>query len=130
MLQCGNLIYGNNQSSVCFADRFLTDVATQTSLRVNKHFCPVRLDAEALFDYPFCVMSGNESFALSEKERDQLRKYLYARRLSAGQPGLFGREMGPVFPGRNQGLLPAILVTEDSDDPSYFFDGKPDHPAD
>ena len=76
LLQCGNLIYAGNKSSVCFADNFLSDVAGQTNLKVNKKFCPVRLDAEALFDYPFCVMSGNESFALTQKERDQLRKYL------------------------------------------------------
>jgi hypothetical protein len=76
LLQCGNLIYAGNQSSVCFADRFLSDVAQQTNLRVNRRFCPVRLDAEAVFDYPFCVMSGNENFTLAEKERKQLRKYL------------------------------------------------------
>ena len=76
LLQCGNLIYAGNQSSVCFADHFLTDVAAKTNLRVNKKFCPVRLDAEALFDFPFCVMSGNENFALSDKERGQLRKFL------------------------------------------------------
>jgi len=76
LLQCGNLIYGANQSSVCFADRFLSEVARQTNLRVNPRFCPVRLDAEALFDFPFCVMSGNETFALNEKERNQLRRYL------------------------------------------------------
>lgn len=76
LLQCGNLTYAGNKSSVCFADHFLTDVAKQTCLRVNPKFCPVRLDAEALFDYPFCVMSGNESFTLTPKERQQLRKYL------------------------------------------------------
>ncbi len=76
LLQCGNLIYADNRSSVCFADRFLTDVADQTCLRVNRKFCPVRLDSDALFDFPFCVMSGNESFALSEKERGQVRRFL------------------------------------------------------
>ena len=76
LLQCGNLIYAGNKSSVCFADRFLSEVARQTNLRVNQKFCPVRLDADALFDYPFCVMSGNENFSLSQKERQQLRKYL------------------------------------------------------
>lgn len=76
LLQCGNLIYAGNKTSVCFADRFLTDVSRQTNLRVNKKFCPVRLDSDALFDYPFCVMSGNENFSLSQKERNQLRKYL------------------------------------------------------
>ena len=76
LLQCGNLIYAGSQSSVCFADNFLTDVAAQTNLRVNKKFCPVRLDSEGLFDFPFCVMSGNENFSLPQKERDQVRKYL------------------------------------------------------
>src|SRR5580693_10065805 len=59
LLQCGNLTYAGNKSSVCFADNFLSDVAAQTNLKVNKKFCPVRLDADLLFDYPFCVMSGN-----------------------------------------------------------------------
>ncbi|MGD1083129.1 MAG: DUF4159 domain-containing protein [Verrucomicrobiota bacterium] len=76
LLQCGNLIYAGNKSSVCFADKFLTDVEAKTNLRVNKKFCPVRLDSDSLFDYPFCVMSGNDPFSLSQKERDQLRKYL------------------------------------------------------
>jgi hypothetical protein len=76
LLQCGNLVYGGNKSSVCFADRFLTDVSTQTTLKVNTRFCPVRLDAEGLFDFPFCVMSGNEDFKFTEAERTQLRKYL------------------------------------------------------
>jgi hypothetical protein len=76
LLQSGNLIYAGNKSSVCFADNFLADVAAQTNLKVNKTFCPVRLDVDALFDYPFCVMSGNENFSLTQKERQQLRKYL------------------------------------------------------
>lgn len=76
MLQCGNLIYADSRSSVCFADRFLAEVARQTHLRVNEKFCPVRLDSDALFDFPFCVMSGNERFSLSEKERQQLFIYV------------------------------------------------------
>lgn len=75
-LQCGNLIYCGNKSSVCFADRFLSEVGKATNLKVAKNFCPVRMETEALFDYPFCVMSGNESFSLSPKERNNLKKYL------------------------------------------------------
>lgn len=106
LLQCGNLIYAGNQSSVCFADRFLSDVAQQTNLRVNKKFCPVRLDAEAVFDYPFCVMSGNENFTLAEKERKQLRKYLAQGGFLLVSPGCsdekwdksFRQEMKVCFP--------------------------------
>jgi hypothetical protein len=87
VLQCGNLIYAGNRSSVCFADRFLTDVVEQTCLRVNRKFCPVRLDSEGVFDFPFCVMSGNESFSLSEKERNQVRKFLAQGGFLLASPG-------------------------------------------
>lgn len=106
LLQCGNLIYAGDKSSVCFADRFLTDVADQTSLRVNKKLLPVRVDAEALFDYPFCVMSGNEEFTLTAKEREQLRKYLTHGGFLLVSPGCsdekwdksFRQEMKLCFP--------------------------------
>src|SRR5437879_58027 len=37
-LQCGNLIYAGNKSSVCFSDKFLSDVAHDTSLNVGRNF--------------------------------------------------------------------------------------------
>ena len=106
LLQCGNLTYAGDKGSVCFADHFLTDVANSTSLKVNKKFCPVRLDAEALFDYPFCVMSGNENFNLIQKERQQLRKYLTQGGFLLVSPGCsdekwdksFRQEMKLCFP--------------------------------
>jgi hypothetical protein len=97
LLQCGNLIYAGNKSSVCFADRFLTDVSTQTTLKVNTRFCPVRLDAESLFDYPFCVMSGNDDFKLTEKERAQLRKYLTQGGFLLVSPGCSDEKWDKAF---------------------------------
>jgi len=106
LLQCGNLIYADNKSSVCFADRFLTDVAQRTCLKVNPKFCPVRLDSEALYDFPFCVMSGNEKFTLSQKERGQLRRFLTQGGFLLVSPGCsdevwdkaFRQELKVVFP--------------------------------
>ncbi|MBC8040162.1 MAG: DUF4159 domain-containing protein [Opitutaceae bacterium] len=76
MIPCGNLIYAGNRSSVCFADKFLTDAAGATTAKVEKHFRAVRLDADNLFDLPFCVFSGEEAFTLTERERKNLRHYL------------------------------------------------------
>lgn len=106
ILQCGNLTYAGNQSSVCFSENFLSEVAKQTSLKVNKKFCPVRLDADALFDYPFCVMSGNKSFTLTAKERQQMRKFLTQGGFLLVSPGCsdeawdkaFRQEMKVCFP--------------------------------
>ncbi len=114
LLECGNLIYSGNKSSVCFADRFLTDVDQQTNLRVNKKFCPVRLDSEALFDYPFAVMSGNENFSLTERERIQLRKYLLNGGFLLVSPGCsdtkwdraFRREIKICFPQYDLARIP------------------------
>lgn len=76
VLPCGNLIYAGSRSSVCFADKFLADVAGGTTLHVEKKFRAVRLDSDQLYDLPFCVMSGEESFTLTERERKNLRQYL------------------------------------------------------
>jgi hypothetical protein len=105
-LQCGNLIYAGNKSSVCFSDKFLSDVARDTSLNVGRSFCPVKLDADGLFDYPFCVFSGNESFTLTQKERDNLRKYVSDGGFILASPGCsdekwdaaFRRELKLCFP--------------------------------
>ena len=86
-LQCGNLVYAGNKSSICFADKFLTDVDQQTSLNAGKHFIPVRLDADNVFDFPFCVWSGEQDFTLTKKERDNLRKYLLNGGFILSSPG-------------------------------------------
>ena len=72
----GNFIYAGNRSSVCFADKFLADTAGSTSLTVENAFRSVRLDADATFDTPFCIFSGEDAFTLSERERANLRRYL------------------------------------------------------
>lgn len=75
-LQVGNLIYGKQQSSVCFADSFLKTVAEATTLDVGQQFIPVELGSPELFNLPFCIFSGEGSFTLSETERENLRTYL------------------------------------------------------
>jgi len=86
-IQCANLVYAGSKSSVCFADKFLSDVAKQTNLNVGKNFVPVRLDADTLFDFPFCVWSGEENFALTARERENLRKYLLNGGFVLSSPG-------------------------------------------
>lgn len=76
VIAVGNFIYSGNRSSVCFADKFLADAAEATTLPVEKGFRSVRLDADAVFDTPFCVFSGEEAFTLSDRERANLRRYL------------------------------------------------------
>lgn len=105
-LQCGNLIYAGNKSSVCFADHFLSDVAHDTNLKVARNFTSVRADAEALFDYPFCVMSGNESFTLTQKEQENFRKYLTYGGFLMASPGCSDEAWDRAFRTAIQQIFP------------------------
>jgi len=86
-LQCANLVYAGNKSSVCFADKFLSDVASDTNLNVGRNFIPVRLESDNLFDFPFAVWSGEGSFSLTKKDRENLRKYLLNGGFILSSPG-------------------------------------------
>src|SRR5436189_6207695 len=65
-IRCNNLIYANGQTSVCFADKFLSTAAEKTGLTVNPKFFPVKLESEAFFDSPFTVISGTGKFRFSD----------------------------------------------------------------
>ena len=77
-IQCGKITYSKNKTAVCFADKFLERFKTETHLEVAPKFKPVRLDSDEIFETPFCAWSGENSFRLTEKERDNLRAYLWA----------------------------------------------------
>lgn len=113
-LQCGNLVYAGNKSSICFADKFLGDVGKETSLHIGQTFVPVRLDADNVFDFPFCVWSGEQDFVLTKKERENLRKYLVQGGFILSSPGCsdpawdvaLRRELQLIFPEQHLAKLP------------------------
>jgi hypothetical protein len=111
-LQCGNLIYAGNKSSVCFADKFLSDVARDTSLHVAKNFAPVKLDSDGLFDFPFCVFSGEDSFTLTQKERENLRKYLLHGGFILASPGCSDSKWNKSFRNEIKLCFPEYSLTK------------------
>jgi hypothetical protein len=86
-IQCGNLMYGGTQTSVCFADHFLTLAASETKLHVRPNFLPVQLGSDAVFKTPFCVWSGEGAFTLRSQERENLQKYLKNGGFIVASPG-------------------------------------------
>lgn len=77
-LRVGNLIYAGGMTSVCFSDRFLTTLSSETGIPTVKRMRPVRLNsAVELNAYPFVIMNGQKSFTLLAKERTLLKKYLH-----------------------------------------------------
>ena len=75
-VECGNLIYAGTKTSKCFSDEFLTTVQQKTSISTERRFKPVKLASDELFKFPFVIMTGEGDFILTQKERDNLKKYL------------------------------------------------------
>ncbi len=105
-IRCGNLVYSGEQSSVCFADHFLSVVAQETGIAVEPHFAKVRLDDGELFSTPFCIFSGTGNFTLNEEEIENFRKYVRNGGFIVASPGCsdkewiqsFGRAFKTAFP--------------------------------
>jgi hypothetical protein len=76
VVQCANLVYAGVKSSVCFSDKFLDTVRRETYVKPELRFQTVKLAEDALFDFPFAVITGEGAFSMQEKERERLRAYL------------------------------------------------------
>jgi hypothetical protein len=74
-IECGNLIYAGTNTSKCFSDEFLTTVQQKTSIATERRFKAVKLAEEELFKIPFVIMTGENDFSLTAKERENLKKY-------------------------------------------------------
>jgi len=72
----GRLVYDDGKTAVCFADQFLATYARETKQNVRREYAEVRLDSDDLFKLPFVVLSGQEGFDLSDKEKKNLKKYI------------------------------------------------------
>lgn len=70
------LTYDDGKTAVCFADQFLTTFARETGQNVHRGFAQVALDSPKLFEYPFVLFSGQESFKLSDAEKRNLKRYI------------------------------------------------------
>jgi hypothetical protein len=108
-VQCANLVYAVNKTSVCFSDRFLKRLEMETKILTEPRFSKVRLDkASELANYPFAIMTGEGGFTLTEKERVNLRYYLTHGGFLLASAGCsdpewtrsFRSEFGRLFPGK------------------------------
>lgn len=114
-VQCANLVYAVNKTSVCFSDRFLKRLEMETKILTEPRFTRVRLDdAKQLCNYPFAIMTGEGGFTLTEKERLNLRYYLMHGGFLVASAGCsdpewtrsFRKEFARIFPGKQLKKIP------------------------
>jgi hypothetical protein len=106
VVQVANLIYAGVKSSHCFSDHFLVTAEQESTISTSRRFHAVKLSSDELFNFPLIIMTGEGSFDLTEKERDNLRKYVERGGFLLASAGCsshewdrsYRREMLLVFP--------------------------------
>jgi len=106
VVQVANLIYAGVKSSHCFSDHFLVTAEQESAISTSRRFHAVKLSSDELFNFPLIIMTGEGSFDLTDKERENLRKYAERGGFLLASAGCsshdwdrsFRREMSLVFP--------------------------------
>ncbi|MFI5384572.1 MAG: DUF4159 domain-containing protein [Fimbriimonadales bacterium] len=113
-VQCANLIYAVNKTSVCYSDRFLARLTQETNIQTDPKFRPAHLGNNELFSFPFSIMTGEGAFTLTPKERINLRYYVthggfLVASASCSDPDWtrsFRSEMLRIFPEMKLAVIP------------------------
>lgn len=111
-IHCGNLVYGNNQTAICFAEAFLTDAATETGLNISPKFVRIGLAKDEVFTTPLCIFTGQGDFKLSETERVNLRRYLENGGFILSSPGCSDKGWNTAFRRETLLALPGYELKE------------------
>lgn len=136
-IRCGQLVYGDNQTAICFADAFLTDAAKEMGLNIAPKFSLISLAKDEVFNTPLCVFTGQGDFKMKDAERVNLRRYLQNGGFILSSPGCsdsgwngaFKREIALALPGYELKEIPmdhAIFSTVHKI-PSLSVKGSPAH---
>lgn len=107
IIHCGNLVYGENKTAICFAEKFLSDAATETGLRIAPKFRQTFLARDEVFNTPFCIFTGQGNFVLSDAERSNIRRYLENGGFVLASPGCSDQEWNKAFAREIRLALPA-----------------------
>lgn len=106
VVNCGNLIYGDNKTSKCFSPQFLRQIGAETHVVANPGLVPVQMESSELFNFPFAVMTGEGAWDLTDSQRENVRTYLQSGGFIIASAGCssepwkesFRREIALVFP--------------------------------
>ncbi len=109
-VKCANLTYAMNKTSVCFSDRFLRRLQLETNILTEPRFMKARLGTNEVFDYPFCIMTGEGGFSLTPKERINLKYYVTHGGFLLASAGCSDPEWTKSFRGEMARIFPDLKL--------------------
>ncbi len=111
-IYCGNLVYGENKTAICFAEQFLSDAAQATGLNIAPQFIRIGLQKEEVFNTPLCIFTGQGDFKLSQTEQANLRRYLENGGFILASPGCSDSKWNDAFRREMAIALPAYQLKQ------------------
>jgi hypothetical protein len=111
-VDCANLTYGGGKTSRCVSPGFLKEFSAKTEVPTTGKFATVNLGEAAIFEHPFCVMSGEGAFSLSDEEREQLKDYLARGGFLLASAGCSSEEWSRSFRREIAAIYPEIELEE------------------
>jgi hypothetical protein len=113
-VQCANLVYAVNKTSVCFSGRFLDRLRLETKINTAPNLSRARLGSNEIFNFPFAIMTGEGDFSLTPAERINLKYYVthggfLLASASCSDPAwtrAFRTEMNKIFPENKMKVIP------------------------
>jgi len=112
VVQCANLIYGNNKTSVCYSPKFLEQLQQETNIVTNHEFSPIRLDSAELYQFPYAVMTGEGAFTLTKAQRDNLHDYLTNGGFLVASAGCSSGEWSESFRAEIKKVFPDVEMVK------------------
>lgn len=97
IVQVANLVYAGTQSSKCFADHFLIEAEKGSSISTSRRFHSVKLASDEIYEFPLAIMTGEGTYQLSGRERENLRHYVERGGFLLASAGCSSREWDRSF---------------------------------
>jgi hypothetical protein len=70
------LHHPTEREPVCLSDDFLTQMARETDMPIQRKLRTITLADDALFDHPFVIFTGARAFDFNDAQRRRLKTYL------------------------------------------------------
>lgn len=112
IVQVANLIYAGTKSSKCFSDHFLVAAEKESAISTSRRFHAVKLDSEELFAFPLVIMTGEGTFALTAKERENLRCFINRGGFLLASAGCSSKEWDKSLRGELALIFPQNALQE------------------
>ena len=110
-VRCARVDYNDDKSSLCYSAGFLDQIMQDTHIRADRRLASVRLESAELYQYPFVVMTGEEPFELTDRQRSAMRSYVRAGGFIVASAACESEAWGDSFKAEVSKAFPGLTLT-------------------